>query len=163
MKHSLLVLFALLALSSTQAQSSYFGLRADVVGDLSNPGPIVPLPGLHLGFPVLGSVELRVSVLTLLIANFLQLDVLYIKNLTDTLRGYGGVGGDVGSIAFTDDGVFGVHATAGLEYGLGSGIGLFGEVQPLYILEAPDYLLSGDPGSALGFFGKLNLGVNFHF
>lgn len=72
------------------------------MGDLSNPGPIVPLPGLHFGFPVLGSVELRVSVLTVLLANFLQLDILYTKNLTDTLRGYGGVGGDVGNIALTD-------------------------------------------------------------
>ena len=163
MKRSLLVLLVLLILSFAGAQDSYFGLHVDGVADLSNPGPIAPLPGLHLGFPVLGSVELRISILTLLLANFLQLDILYTEDLSDTLRGYGGVGGDVGGTAFTDDGIFGVHATAGVEYRLGSGVGLFGEVQPLYILKAPDYLLSGDPDSSLGLFGKLNLGVNFHF
>lgn len=75
-----------------------------------------------------------------------------------------GVGGDVGGIAFGDDeSIFGVHATARVEYRLGSGIGLFGEAQPLYVLSAPECLLDSDPDSSLGFFGKLNLGVNFHF
>lgn len=138
-------------------------LRAGGVADLSNAGPIVPLPGLHFRFPVHDSVELRVSILTSLLVNFLQLDVLYTAPLSDTLRGYAGLGGDVGEIALTEDGIFGVHATAGVEYRLESGVGLFGEVQPLYVLEAPDYLLSTDLDSALGFFGKLNLGLNFHF
>lgn len=163
MKRSLLVLLALLTLTCAGAQGSYFGLRVAVVGP-PNLSLVVPLPGFQLGGPVLGNVELRVSLLTLLLANFVQVDVLYTQNLSDALRGYGGVGGDVGGIAFYDDGsVFGVHATAGLEYGVGSGIGLFGEVQPLYVLYAPEYLLSGDPDSGLGFLGKLNLGVNFHF
>ena len=35
MKRTALVLFALLALSCAQAKDSYFGIRADVVGDLS--------------------------------------------------------------------------------------------------------------------------------
>lgn len=70
---------------------------------------------------------------------------------------YFGLRADVGGIAFYDDGsVFGMHATAGLEVGLGSSVGLFGEVQPLY-------LFNSDPNSGLGFFGKLNLGVNVHF
>ncbi len=164
MERSLLVLFALLALSCAGAQSSYFGLRVDVVGDLSNSGPIAPLPGLHFGFPVLDNVELRTSLLSLILVNFLQVDILYTQNLSDTLRGYGGVGADFGGVALGDDTtILGVHATAGVEYELGSGVGLFGEVQPLYVLEAPDYLLSSDPGSALGIFGKLNLGINFHF
>lgn len=164
MKRSLLILLALLALSCTQAQSSYFGLHVGGVADLSDLNSIAPLPGLHLGFPILDSVELRVSILTLLLANFLQVDVLYTQNLSDALRGYGGVGADLGGVAIGDYAtIFGVHATAGLEYGVGSGVGLFGEVQPLYVLEAPDYLLSSDPGSALGFFGKLSLGVNIHF
>ncbi len=123
-----------------------------------------PFFELQVGVPVAENVELRVSGLPFLLVNFLQIDLFYSYILSDTLRAYGGVGGDVGSVAFYDDGsIFGVHATAGLEYSLGSGIGLFGEMQPLYVLHAPEYLLSGDPDSGLGFFGKLNLGVNFHF
>lgn len=163
MKRSLLVLLALSALSCGQAQASYVGLQVGGVADLSNSGPVAPLPGLHFGFPVYDSVELRVSLLTLLLVNFLQLDLLYTQNLSTSLRGYVGGGGDVGGIALTEGGIFGVHATAGMEYRLGSGVGLFGEVQPLYVLEAPDYLLSTDPDSALGFYGKLNLGLNVHF
>ncbi len=126
-KRSLSVLLALLALSCASAQDAYFGLRVDVVGP-PNLSPVVPLPGFQLDGPVLGDVELRVSLHTLLLANFVQVDVLYTQNLSGALRGYGGVGADVGSIAFYDDGsVFGVHATSGLEYGLGSGVGLFGE------------------------------------
>lgn len=45
-----------------------------------------------------------------------------------------------------------------LEYGVGSGVGLFGEVQPLYVLKTPD--VGFRAGSLLG---KFNLGVNFHF
>lgn len=163
MQRSLLVLLALLALSYAGAQSSYFGLHVDGVGSL-NPSSVAPLAGLQLGGPLTDNVELRVSGLVLVLANFVQIDILYTQDLSDTLRGYGGGGGDVGLIAFYDDGtILGVHATAGLEYGVGSGVGLFSEVQPLYVLHAPEYLLSGDPDSGLGFFGKLNLGVNFHF
>ena len=171
MRRSLLVVLALSvlfsvvssALSRAEAQSPYFGVHLDVVGrpDLSS---AVPLGGLQLGFPLLDDVELRVSGLVLVLANFLQVDVLYTRTLSETLRAYGGVGGDVGEIAFYDDGtIFGVHATAGLEYGVGSGVGLFGELQPLYVLHAPAYLLGGAPDSGLGFFGRLNLGVNVHF
>lgn len=162
MKRSLLVLLALWALSCAQAQDSYFGLHVDVVGDPSNLSVIIPLPGLQLATPVLDDVELRASLLTLLLVNFIQVDVLYTRDLSDTLRAYSGVGGDVGSI-YPDGSIFGVHATAGLEYRLGNGIGLFGEAQPLYVLNAPEYLLDSDPDSSLGLFGKLNLGVNFHF
>ena len=85
--------------------------------------------------------------------------MLCTQGLTDTLRGYGGGGGDVGLIAFFDDGtIFGLHATAGLEYDLGSGIGLFGELQPLVVLKAPD--IGFENGSLLG---KLNLGLNVYF
>ncbi len=151
------VLLALLALSCAQAQDSYFGLHVDVVGS-PNPSSVAPLAGLQLAGPILDDVELRVSGFLLVLANFLQVDVLYTQNLSDTLRGYGGGGGDVGFIAFYDDGsIFGVHATAGVEYHLGSGIGLFGEVQPLFVLRTPD--IGFGTGSLLG---KLNLGVNFH-
>ncbi len=169
MRRSLLVVLALSvlfsvvssALSRAEAQSPYFGVHLDVVGrpDLSS---AVPLGGVQLGFPVLDNVELRVSTLVLVFANFLQVDILYTRTLSDTLRGYGGVGGDVGT-TYPDGTIFGVHATAGLEYGVGSGVGLFGELQPLYVLHAPAYLLGGAPDSGLGFFGRLNLGVNFHF
>lgn len=159
MKRSLLVLLALSALSCAGAQSSYFGLHVDVVVSQSNLGPVAPLAGLQLGGPIFDDVELRVSGFLLLLANFLQVDVLYTQNLSDTLRGYGGVGGDVGLVSFFGDGLaFGVHATAGVEYQLGSGIGLFGEVQPLFVLY--------DVGFGIGngnLLGKLNLGVNFHF
>lgn len=158
MKRSLLVLLALSALSCAGAQSSYLGLHVDVVGS-PNPSSVAPLAGLQMGGPILDDVELRVSGFLLVLANFLQVDVLYTQNLSDALRGYGGVGGDVVQIAFYDDGLgLGVHATAGVEYQLGSGIGLFGEVQPLYVLKTPD--IGFGTG---GFLGKFNLGVNFHF
>lgn len=158
MKRILSALIALSVLSCAGAQSAYFGLHVDGVGRL-NPASVAPLAGLQLGGPLADNVELRVSGLVLLLANFLQVDVLYTQNLSDTLRAYGGVGGDVGLVAFYDDGtILGVHATAGLEYSLGSGIGLFGEVQPLYILKTPDIGFGGG-----GLVGKLNLGVNFHF
>lgn len=161
MWRSLLAALALTALPCAGAQSSYFGLHLDVVGrpDLSS---AIPFGGLQLGLPLLDSVELRVSVLPLLLINFLHVDVLYTRTLSDSLRGYGGVGGDVGA-TYPDGTIFGVHATAGLEVGVGSGVGLFGEVQPLYVLEAPAYALGGGPDSGLGFFGRLNLGVNVHF
>ena len=158
---SALLLVLSSVLSRAEAQSPYFGLHLDVVGR-PNLSSAVPLGGLQLGVPVLGDVELRVSGLTLFFANFLQVDVLYTRTLSDTLRGYGGGGGDVGS-TYPDGTIFGVHATAGLEYGVGSGVGLFGEVQPLYVLSAPAYLLGGAADSGLGFFGRINLGVNVHF
>jgi hypothetical protein len=147
MKKAVLVLFVLLALSCAQAQDSYFGLHGDVVLG----SPVIPIPGLQLGGPIADNVELRVSGLLLGYVNFLQVDVLYTQPLSDTLRGYGGGGGDVAlAIVFGTSLDFGVHATAGVEYQLGSGIGLFGEVQPILVL----------PGI---FLGKLNLGINFHY
>lgn len=164
MNRAALVLFALLALSCAQAQASYFGIRADVVGKLSPLSVVAPLVGVQLGTPVLANVELRASLLTALIAAVLQADVLYTQDLSDTLRGYGGVGADLGQVAFGDaQTFFGVHATAGVEHRLGSGTGLFGEVQPLYVLSAPEYAFGGDSDSGLGLFWKLNVGVNFHF
>ena len=151
MKRSLLLSLTLSALSCAGAQSSYFGLHVDGVGSL-NPSSVAPLAGLQVGGSITDNVELRVSGLVLVLANFVQIDVLYTQNLSDTLRGHGGVGGDAGLIAFYDDGtILDVHATAGLEYGLGSGIGLFSEVQPLYILKTPDIGF----GSG-GLVGKLN-------
>ncbi len=114
MKRALLVSCALLCLSCAQAQGSYFGLHVDVVGG-PNLSSVAPLAGLQLGVPLLEDVEVRVSGFVLVLANFLQIDVLYTQNLSDTLRGYSGGGGDVGFIAFYDDGsIFGVHVTAGL-------------------------------------------------
>ncbi len=79
MKRAVLVLFALLTLSCAQAQDLYFGLRVDVVADISE-NVVVPLPGLQLGFHVLDNVELRGSLATLLFVNFFQVDVLYTQN-----------------------------------------------------------------------------------
>lgn len=164
MKNAVFVLFTLLALSCAQAQDSYFGIRADVVGDLSPLSVVAPIVGIQLGTPVSDNVELRVSLLTVVIASVLQADVFYTQPLSDTLRGYGGVGGDLGQVAYGDAQTFsGVHATAGVEHRLESGTGLFGEVQPLYVLSAPEYAFGGDSDSGLGLFWKLNAGVNFHF
>lgn len=90
MKRSLLVLLALSVLSCAGAQSSYFGLRVDVVGDPSSLSVVIPLPGLQLATPVLDDVGLRASLLSLLLVTLLQVDVLYNQNLSDMLRGYGG-------------------------------------------------------------------------
>lgn len=168
MKRALLVLFTFLALSYAQAQASYFGIRADV-HYFPNAGPgviaVLPLPGFQLGFPIQNNLELRASWITLLLINILQLDILYTQDLSDTLRIYGGVGGNLGVFFdFTESySIYGVHATAGVEYQVGSGIGLFGEVQPIYISRALEYLIVGGVGSGLGFIGKLNVGINFHF
>lgn len=162
MKRSLLVFLVLLALPYAGAQGAYFGLRVDVVGP-PNLSPVIPLPGFQFGGPVLDNVELRASLLTLLLANLFQVDILYTQDLSETLRVYGGAGGDAGSFAFYDDGsLYGVHAAAGLESRPGPVVGFFTELQTLYILHAPENLWSGDPNSSLGFFGKLNLGINFH-
>lgn len=151
MNRSLLVLVALIALSCAQARDPYFGLRVDVAAS-PNLSAVVPLPGVQIGGPVLEHVELRASLLTLLLAYFVQVDVLYTQDLSDALRVYGGGGGGLGAVAFYDDGsIFGVHATSGLEYRVGRGVGLFAEAQPLYVLHAPPYLLSGEPDSGLGF------------
>lgn len=91
MKRPLSVFLALLALSCAGAQDVYFGLRVDVVGP-PNLSPVVPLPGFQLGGPVLGDVELRASLHTFLLVNFVQVHVLYTQDLSDALRGYGGVG-----------------------------------------------------------------------
>jgi hypothetical protein len=102
-------------------------------------------------------VELRASFVTVLLAAVLQANVLYTQPLSDALRVYGGVGSDVMGHAFGDEGYFGVHATAGVESQIGSGIGLFGEVQPLF-------LLTDVEGTGLdNFILKLDAGVNFHF
>lgn len=156
MKCSILVLLVLLSSSVAEAQDSYFGLHVDVVG---GPSSVAPLAGLQLGGPIVDDVELRVSGFVLVLANFLQVDVLYTQNVADTLRVYGGGGGDAGLVAFYDDGsIFGGHATAGFEYRPGRVVGFFAELQPLYVLHAPD--IGVRTGSLVG---KLNLGVNFHF
>ena len=135
MKRALLVLLALSALSCAGAQSSYFGLHVDVVG---SPSLVAPLAGLQLGGPISEHIELRASGFVLVLANFFQVDVLYTHDVSDTLRAYGGGGGDAGLIAFYDDGsLFGVHVTAGLEYRPGRVVGFFAELQPFYILHAP--------------------------
>lgn len=51
---------------------------------------------------------------------------------------------------------FALHATAGVESQLGSGVGLFAEVQPIFVVNAA-YTETEK------FFGKLAIGVNFHF
>lgn len=160
MKRVALVLFALLALSSAQAEDMYLGVRIDVLGDLTPLNVYLPLVGVHFGAPVLDNVELRASLATVLFAAALQADILYTQPLSDTLRGYGGVGGDmVGYASFCgcDPQNFGVHATAGVESQLGSGIGLFGEVQPLFFLTDVE-------GTGFdSFIFRLNVGVNFYF
>ncbi len=157
MKRAALVLFAFLSLSCTQAQDSYFGVRVDVAGDLFPLNLNLPLVGVHLGTPVLDNVELRASFLTILLISDLQAEILYTRPLSDALRVYGGVGGDVMRNAFNDDSDFGVHATAGVESQLGSSIGLFGEVQPLF------FLTDVENTGFESFILKLNVGVNFHF
>lgn len=153
MKRPLPVLLAFLILSCAQAQSTYVGFQLS--GIISSSG-VFPFAELQVGGPVADNVELRVSVLPLVLANVLQVDLFYTKQLSEALRGYTGGGADVLLVAFTEGPSFAVHATAGAESQLGSGIGLFGEVQPIYIVNAP-YTGFGS------FFGKLALGINFHF
>lgn len=98
--------------------------------------------------------------------NLLQVDLLYTQPLSEALRGYAGGGGDVLQFSFPREGLaFAVHATAGVETPLGSGIGLFAEVQPTFVLNAPDpdYADFFGNGGAATFFANLTLGVNVHF
>jgi hypothetical protein len=65
------------------------------MGGLSPSNVYLPLLGVHFGATVLDNMELRASFGTLLFVGALQADILYTQPLSDTLRGYGGVGGDV--------------------------------------------------------------------
>lgn len=153
MKRPLPILLAFLMLSCAQAQSSYVGFQLS--GIISSSGA-APFAELQVGGPVADHVELRVSGLPLVLVNVLQADLLYTEQLTEALRGYAGGGADVLLVAFTEGVSFAVHTTAGVESQLGSGIGLFAELQPIYLLNAP-YTGFGS------FFGKLATGVNVHF
>lgn len=146
-----------LVLSCAQAQealqSSYVGLQLG--GVLSGSG-VAPFAELQIGGPVAENVEFRAAGLPLILVNVLQLDLLYAWRVSETLKRYAGGGPDVLALAFTDGPAFGVHGTAGLEYRPGGALGLFAEVQPVY-------LISGPYSGFDTFFGKLNLGVNLHF
>jgi hypothetical protein len=163
MKRSLLVLFAFSTLACAQAQSSYVGFHLSGVTSLSG---VTPFGGVQVGGPVIDNIELRLSGLPLVVFNLLQLDLLYTQLLSKTLRGYAGGGADLLQFSFFEEGLaFAVHATAGAEADVGSGIGLFAEVQPTLVLNAPDRdvaLFFGNAGAAT-FYGTLALGVNVHF
>lgn len=162
-KRSLLLALIALALPCAGAQSSYIGLQ---VSGIASSSGVAPFGAVQLGGPIAENVELRLSGLTIILATVFQLDLLYTQPLTETLRGYAGGGGNVFLAAFAEDGVaLAVHATAGVEADVGSGFGLFAEVQPTYVLNAPDEaaaLLLGNEGAAT-FFGALTVGVNVHF
>ena len=163
MKHYLLVLFALLTFSGTQAQRPYVGVH---VSGIASSSGVTPFGGVQVGGPVIDNMELRLSSLPLVVFNLLQLDLLYTQPLSETLRGYAGGGADLLEFSFFEEGLaFAVHATAGAEADAGSGIGLFAEVQPTLVLNAPDRdvaLFFGNAGAAT-FYGTLALGVNVHF
>lgn len=162
-KPFLLVLVACLAPSYVQAQSSYVGFQLSAIASSSG---LSPFADVQVGGPVADHVELRLSGVPLVIANFLQVDLLYTKGLSEALRGYVGGGADVLPFSFPRAGLgSAVHATAGVEYELGGGIGLFAEAQPTLVLNAPDRDFAdffGNAGSAT-FFVALALGVNVHF
>lgn len=89
MKRSLLVLLASLAVSSTQAQSSYVGFH---VSGITSSSGITPFGGLQVGGPVAESVELRLSGFTIILATMLRLDLtLYAEahRNAEGLRGRG--------------------------------------------------------------------------
>lgn len=163
MKRFLLVLLASLTLSCTQAQSSYVGFHLSAVTSATG---ISPFGGLQVGGPLADNVELRLSGLPLVVFNLLQVDLLYTEELSEALRGYAGGGVDMLQYSFFTSGLaFAVHATAGVESQIGSGIGLFAEAQPTFVLNAPDEdvsLFFGNAGSAT-FFVTFALGLNFHF
>lgn len=158
MKRAALVLFALLILSCAQAQGSYFGIRVDVGGTFSPLNVTLPLVGVQLGTPLVDNVELRGSFSTILAANFAEVDIFYTQPLTDMLRGYSGVGVSYGGALLDTYLFYSVHATVGVEQHLGSGIGLFGEVQPVFVLAGPFQSYGVEP-----FMWKLNAGINFHY
>jgi len=144
----LLPLFAMLCLSSTQAQS-YFGVGASVVN------LFIPLPSVQVGGPVAERVELRITLDSVLVINDLGLDVLYTFPIPDApLKGYVGGGPDVVWVLIAGGRPFlAAHATAGLEY-LTDNLGIYGELQPLL----PVLGTEGTP-----VFLKLRAGVNFYF
>lgn len=163
MKRFLPVLLAAFILPCAQAQRSYVGVH--VSGVASSSGATL-FGGLQVGGPIAENVELRLSGLPLVVFNLVQLDLLYTQGLSETLRGYAGGGADLLQFSFFEEGLaFAVHATAGAEAEVGSGLGLFAEVQPTLVLNAPDRdvaLFFGNAGAAT-FYGTLALGVNVHF
>lgn len=162
MKRAIPILFVLFSLSGVQAQSEnfYLGLRVDGLVGGNTAAPVFPLLGFQVGGMVVESLELRASVSTVLLFSYLQADVLYTRDVSDTLRVYGGVGGDVLVTTFSSlSPAFFVHPTAGAEYRLGGGLGLFGEVQPLFGFTGNPDTGSNAPGLELG---RLMLGINFY-
>jgi hypothetical protein len=168
-KRSLLLALIALTLPCAGAQSSYVGLHLSGIASSSG---VTPFGALQVGGPVADGLELRLSGLPLVLANAVQLDLLYTQRLTETVRVYAGGGGSFFSVVRfeispggRDGRAFSVHGTAGLETDVGSGIGLFAEVQPTYVLNAPDEdveVLFCNEGAAT-FFGTLALGVRIHF
>jgi len=158
-----MVVMVFVLAACAQAQSSYVGFH--VSGIVSSSG-VSPFAELQIGGPIADHVELQLSGLPVVLFNLLQVDLLYTRQLSEALRGYAGGGADVLLFSLFEEGsAFAVHATAGVESGLGGGVGLFAEVQPTFVLNAPDAdyaLFFGNAGSAT-FFGTLALGVNIHF
>ncbi len=149
-KRSLLLLLAVLAVSSTHAQSAYIGLRLAGATSLDTSAERLPYLGLQLGLRVAGPLELRAALDTFLLASSAHADLLYTQPLGGGVRGYLGAGPDLYTNVFDAETNYGAHATAGVEYRSGVA-GFFAEAQPIYAF------------SAAALRARLGLGVNFHF
>lgn len=162
MKRFLPALLAALMLSCAQAQTSYVGFHLSAVTSTTG---VSPFGSLQVGVPVADNVEVRLSGLPLLLLNAIQLDALYTGKFSEALRGYAGGGVDGFQSSFPGGLASAVHATFGVESLLGSGIGLFAEAQPIFVLSDPDEALAAFfyDANPQTFFVTFNLGVNLHF
>lgn len=148
---ALLILMAVLSLSTVQAQERYFGVGASVLTNFVD--GVFPLLSLQLGGSVADKLELRGTLETLLLISNAGVDLLYTFPVAEEVRGYAGGGADLFFIVLpgvTADLAPGAHGTVGLEYPTGN-VRFYSEIQ-LYLLLALPVPIP-----------KFRAGVNFYF
>jgi hypothetical protein len=153
----------LLAFSSVaQVQESHIGLRLTGWSSL-NASFVLPLAGLQGGALLTDDLELRGTLDTDGLVNYLQGDLLYSGRLSQGLKGYAGVGPDVVLFAFVSDTdlgrpSFGVHGTLGTEYKMEE-IALFTEVQSGFLFNTLRQMIDTLQNPFL----KLTTGIKLYF
>lgn len=146
MKHLLIAFcFSSLLYSSASAQTNeaYFGLGLSYanIENPSSPNQYFPTLAVlvQVGLPVSPSVGLRAALgSVILLDNGFSVDLLYSVAIQDDLKVYLGLGPDVTwqrtlSTVNADTFALDGHGTAGIEYRLPYGLGLFAEVQTLLL------------------------------
>lgn len=144
-KHRLACLAFLLlfwGVRAAQAQSAYVGLSLHYLNvRIAGEEPVFPTvyvgtlaPALQLGVPVADALELRAALSVAPLSDItFGADALYRLPLSEDLHTYLGLGPDFileRSLFSEPTFRFDLHGTAGLEFRLDYGVGVFGEAKP---------------------------------